>query len=135
MWNTVQRKITTGVLHPHQYVTKIMKIYDMLMDMVQVSRNRGLSNLIPIYNGETIHWRMGRIGAIKLFEHDTKVLERIPYRKLAEKVSIDEMHYGFYSDGGTTDKLFIHSTTSARDISGEKEDAVLWIFGRGEDIR
>ena len=49
----------------------------------------------------------GSYKAIKLLEHGMKVLERVLERRLRMKVNIDDMQFGFMSEKGTVNAIFI----------------------------
>ena len=66
-----------------------------------------LSTLIPIYKGKGDPMECGSYRAIKLLEHGMKVLERVLEWRLRMTVNIDDMQFGFMSEKGTVDAIFI----------------------------
>jgi len=48
----------------------------------------------------------GSYRAIKLLEHETKVIERVFEGRIREKLNFDVMQFGFMPGKGTTDAIF-----------------------------
>ena len=87
---------------------KIMtKICNHIVREGAMPREWELSTLIPIYKGKSDPMECGSYRAIKLLEHGMKVLERVLERRLRMKVNIDDMQFGFMSEKGTVDTIFI----------------------------
>ena len=72
-----------------------------------VPRDWELTTLVPVYKGKGDPLECGSYRAIKLLEHGMKVYERVLEKRLRECVEIDAMQFGFMSEKGTTDPIFI----------------------------
>lgn len=65
------------------------------------------SVIINIYKGKGDALERGNYRGLKLLDHGMKVVERVLERLIREKVSINEMQFGFMPGRGTTEAIFI----------------------------
>ena len=61
------------------------------------------SFIINIYKGKGDALEKG----LKLLDHVMKGIERVIEKIIRERISIDDMHFGFMPGRGTTDAIFI----------------------------
>ena len=66
-----------------------------------------LSKMIPIFKGKGNVRNCSCYRAVKLLEHDMKVVKRVLEKKLCRIVSVDEIQYDFIPVSGKTDAVFI----------------------------
>ena len=84
-------------------------VADLANDMV---RNGGIpsdwedSFIINIYKGKGDALERGNYRGLKLLDHVMKGIERVIEKIIRERISIDDMQFGFMPDCGTTDAIF-----------------------------
>ena len=98
-------------------VKKMTENRSMVVDEEKVPRDWELSTLIPIYKGEGDPLECEAHRAIKLLEHEMKILERVLESTLRKNVSTDGMQIGFMPGEGTTDSIFV-----IRQMHGHSEE-------------
>ena len=65
------------------------------------------SHIVSLYKGKGEALDRGNYRGLKLLDQAMKVLERVMDNLIRERVSIDEMQFGFMPGRGTTDAIFI----------------------------
>ena len=65
------------------------------------------SHIVSLYKGKGEALDRGNYRGLKLLDQAMKVLERVVDKLIRERVSIDEMQFGFMPGRGTTDAIFI----------------------------
>ena len=63
--------------------------------------------MAPVFKGKGDIRNCSCYRAVKLLEHDMKVVERVFEKKLSTIVSVDEMQFGFMPERGTIDAVYI----------------------------
>ena len=63
--------------------------------------------VVPIFRGKGDIRNCSCYGAVKLIEHGVKVVERVLEKRLHIIVYVDKMQFGFISERGTVDAVFI----------------------------
>ena len=66
-----------------------------------------LSIVVPIFKGKGDIWKCNCYRAVKLLEHGMKAVEMVLEKKLCRIVYVDEILFGFMSERGTVDAVFI----------------------------
>ena len=66
-----------------------------------------LSIVVPIFKWKGDIRNCSCYGGVKLLEHRMKVVERVLEKGLHKIVTVDEMQFGFISERGTIDAVFI----------------------------
>ena len=67
------------------------------------------SFIINIYKGKGDALERGNYRGLKLLDHVMKGMERVIEKIIRERISIDDMQFGFMPGRGTTDAIFILS--------------------------
>jgi len=80
--------------------------------------------MVNVYKGKGDALECGSYRGIKLLDHVMKVLERIIEKKVRDRVSIDDMQFGFRPGRGTTDAIFIVRQVQEKFVN-KKQD--LWM--------
>ena len=65
------------------------------------------STIINLYKGKGDAMERSNYRGLKLLDHVMKVLERVFEKVIREKISIDDMQFGFMPGKGTSDAIFI----------------------------
>ena len=65
------------------------------------------SFIINIYKGKGDALERGNYRGLKLLDHVMKGIERVIEKIISERISIDDMQFGFMPGRGTTDAIFI----------------------------
>ena len=65
------------------------------------------SFIINIYKGKGDALERGNYRGLKLLDHVMKGIERVIEKIIRERISIDDMQFGFMPGRGTTDAIFI----------------------------
>ena len=65
------------------------------------------SFIIHIYKGKGDALERGNYRGLKLLDHVMKGIERVIEKIIRERISIDDMQFGFMPGRGTTDAIFI----------------------------
>ena len=65
------------------------------------------SFIINIYKGKGDALERGNYRGLKLLDHVMKGIERVIEKITRERISIDDMQFGFMPGRGTTDAIFI----------------------------
>ena len=72
--------------------------------------------MVTVFKGKGDALECGSYRGIKLLDQAMKVFERVMERRVREKVTIDNMQFGFRAGRGTTDAIFV--VRQVREISG-----------------
>ena len=83
------------------------KLLNKVWDEKQMPRGWNESEIVPIYKQKGNPLESGNFTGIKQLEHPIKLLERILDHKLWNKISINDMQFGFRKGRGTIDAVFI----------------------------
>ena len=78
--------------------------------------------IINLFKGKVDALSCGSYRDLKLQDHVTKVLERILTTIICEKVSADNMQFGFIPGRGTTDVIFILVLLQEKYLNKKKND-------------
>ena len=63
----------------------------------------------------------GVYRGVKLLEHEMKIVEKVPERRMWRMVKVDEMQFGFMPGKGTTDAVFILRRLEEEYLDKEKK--------------
>ena len=85
----------------------LAKIFNEVLFKNLLPEDSSLSSLAPIYKGKVDPLNINSYRGIKILEHAFKLYERVLDKRLREIVEIDTMQYGFMSDKGSADAVFI----------------------------
>ena len=66
-----------------------------------------LGIVVPIFKGKGDIGNSSCYGAVEFLEHGMKVVERVWGKRLHRIVNVVEIQFGFMSEGGTIDYVFI----------------------------
>ena len=79
------------------------------------------SIIVNVYKGKGDALERGNYRGIKLLDQGMKVLERVLESLIRDRVSIDEMQFGFRQGRGTTDAIFIVRQLQERFIERKRD--------------
>ena len=65
------------------------------------------SVIVPIFKGKGDVMSCGSYKGVKLLEHAMKIVERVLERQIQTLVNLNEMQFGFMTETGTVDAIFI----------------------------
>ena len=80
--------------------------------------------IVTIYKGKGDALECGSYRGVKLLDQVMKIFERVIERRVRERVTIDNMQFGFRSGRGTTDAIFIVRQVQEKFLAKDKE---LWM--------
>ena len=76
-----------------------------------MERSQMIGRTVGLYQckkEKVIHWNVDLIvSTIKLLEQAMKVVERVLEQRIRDQVKINNMQFGFTSDKGTTDAIYV----------------------------
>ena len=79
---------------------------------------------IYVYKGKGDALECGSYRGIKLLDQVMKILERVLEKRIRDRVTLDEMQFGFRPGRGTIDAIFIVQQMQERFLAKKKE---LWM--------
>ena len=82
------------------------------------------SLIVSVYKGKGDALECGSYRGIKLLDQVMKVFERVIERRVRDRVSLDDMQFGFRPGRGTTDAIFIVRQVQEKFLEKGKD---LWI--------
>ena len=83
------------------------EIFQKVLNGFEMPVEWALSIEVPIFKGNGDIRNSSCYWAVKLLEHGMKVVERVLVKTLCRIVYVDEMQFGFMSERGTIDAVFI----------------------------
>ena len=93
---------------------------DMVRNGVIPSEWEG-SFIINIYKGKGDALERGNYRGLKLLDHVMKGIERVIEKIIRERISIDDMQFGFMPGRGTTDAIFILRQLQEKHLAKNKK--------------
>ena len=91
--------------------------------------------LVNVYKGEGDALACGSYRGIKLLDQAVKILERVQEKRIRERVTLDEMQFGFQPGRGTIDAIFYRLTDTRKDSGEEKMSYGSGFCGSGKGVR
>ena len=79
------------------------------------------SFIINIYKGKGDALERGNYRGLKLLDHVMKGMERVIEKIIRERISIDDMQFGFMPGRGTTDAIFILRQLQEKHLAKNKK--------------
>ena len=79
------------------------------------------SFIINIYKGKGDALERGNYRGLKLLDHVMKGIERVIEKVIRERISIDDMQFGFMPGRGTTDAIFILGQLQEKHLAKNKK--------------
>ena len=79
------------------------------------------SFIINIYKGKGDALERGNYRGLKLLDHVMKGIERVIEKIISERISIDDMQFGFMPGRGTTDAIFILRQLQEKHLAKNKK--------------
>ena len=79
------------------------------------------SFIINIYKGKGDTLERGNYRGLKLLDHVMKGMERVIEKIIRERISIDDMQFGFMPGRGTTDAIFILRQLQEKHLAKNKK--------------
>ena len=79
------------------------------------------SFVINIYKGKGDALERGNYRGLKLLDHVMKGIEKVIEKIIRERISIDDMQFGFMPDRGTTDAIFILRQLQEKHLAKNKK--------------
>ena len=79
------------------------------------------SFIINIYKGKGDALERGNYRGLKLLDHVMKGIERVIEKIIRERISIDDMQFGFMPGRGTTDAIFILRQLQEKHLAKNKK--------------
>ena len=79
------------------------------------------SFIINIYKGKGDALERGNYRGLKLLDHGMKGIERVIEKIIRERISIDDMQFGFMPGRGTTDAIFILRQLQEKHLAKNKK--------------
>ena len=87
--------------------------------------------LVNVYKGKGDALACGSYSGLKLLDQVMKILERVLEKRIRERVTLDEMQFGFRPGRGTIDAILIVRQMQEKILAKKKELwMALWIWRR-----
>ena len=99
-------------------------VVDLANDMVRngvIPSDWEDSFIINIYKGKGDALERGNYRGLKLLDHVMKGMERVIEKIIRERISIDDMQFGFMPGRGTTDAIFILRQLQEKHLAKNKK--------------